>query len=262
MAKKIDPSECPKCLPQWLAAFGDLMSLLLCFFVLLLSMSSMDARKVEDALGSLAGALSVLEGGSKTEISREKQQQDNPIEKDSNSAGSKTRSIEKLQAAMQEINEIMQSSGNPQATLEESQDGFIIQLPASLLFKPSSASIENEDALLFLRRIALIVKKMPKTTRLDVVGFTDNQMPDKKSAYTDNWDLSTARGVGVARELIKAKVDPKRIIASGRANFDPIASNETEEGRARNRRVELHFYSAKTKENSKEKKTILDMASK
>ncbi len=72
--------DCPKCLPGWLAAFGDLMSLLLCFFVLLLSMSSMDARKVTDAIGSLAGALSVLEGGTKTEVSHERQQLATPIE--------------------------------------------------------------------------------------------------------------------------------------------------------------------------------------
>ncbi len=264
MAKKKQECNCPKCLPGWLAAFGDLMSLLLCFFVLLLSMSSMDARKVEDALGSLAGALSVLEGGSKTEISREKQQQDNPIQKDTNSASSSkiSKQIKNAKNALQEINEILESSGSPKATLEESEDGFIIQLPASLLFKPSSAAIENEDALLFLRRISLIVKKMPKHTMLDVVGFTDNGKPSKNSIYKDNWALSTARGVSVARELIKAKVDPKRLIASGRASYDPIATNATEEGRAKNRRVELHFYSSQTKNDSKEKKTILDMANK
>jgi len=72
MAKKCPEPECPKCLPEWLAAFGDLMSLLLTFFVLLLSMSSMDAKKIQEAIGSLAGALSVLEGGTKMEISREK----------------------------------------------------------------------------------------------------------------------------------------------------------------------------------------------
>ena len=64
MAKKlIDPADCPKCLPGWLAAFGDLMSLLLCFFVLLLSMSTMDAKKLEAAIGSLSGALGILESG-------------------------------------------------------------------------------------------------------------------------------------------------------------------------------------------------------
>ena len=51
MGKLIKPEECPKCMPEWLAAFGDLMSLLLCFFVLLLSMATMDAKKMEAAVG-------------------------------------------------------------------------------------------------------------------------------------------------------------------------------------------------------------------
>lgn len=260
MGKKKEPCNCPKCLPGWLAAFGDLMSLLLCFFVLLLSMSSMDARKVEDAIGSLAGALSVLEGGSKTEISRERQQQDNPIKKDNKSASAKA--TQSLKGAIQEINEILQSSGSPKATMKESEDGFIIQLPASLLFKPNSATIENEDALLFLRRVALIIKRLPKHTQLNVMGFTDNSQPSKSSPFADNWALSSARGVSVVRELVKAKVSPQRLIASGRAEYDPIATNATEEGRERNRRVELHFYSGSSKDSTKAKKSVLDMANK
>ena len=73
MGKLIKPEECPKCMPEWLAAFGDLMSLLLCFFVLLLSMATMDAKKMEAAVGSLAGALSVLEGGARPDSQVEKE---------------------------------------------------------------------------------------------------------------------------------------------------------------------------------------------
>ena len=68
MAKKCKCEACPECLPEWLAAFGDLMSLLLCFFVLLLSMSTMDAKKVQEAAGSLQGAMSVLDGENSTEV--------------------------------------------------------------------------------------------------------------------------------------------------------------------------------------------------
>ena len=71
MGKKQKCPECPKCLPGWLAAFGDLMSLLLCFFVLLLSMSTMDAKKFEEVVGSLAGALSILDGGAQTQLDRQ-----------------------------------------------------------------------------------------------------------------------------------------------------------------------------------------------
>ncbi len=168
--------------------------------------------------------------------------------------------MQKLKQAMQSVNEMLQASGSEKVTLEESQDGFIIQLPASMLFKPNSATITNEDALLFLRRIALIIKQMPKDILLDAVGHTDNTPTSKKSKFSSNWELSTARASSVIMELIKAQVNPQRLQASGRAGYDPIASNATEEGRARNRRVSLHFYSSKSKDDSKPKKTVLDMA--
>ncbi len=258
MAKKPKPCDCPKCMPEWLAAFGDLMSLLLCFFVLLLSMSSMDAKKVQEAIGSLAGALSVLEGGSKMDISREKMRQievPNVRSKDK-TTNSVTSAMEKT---IKEVNEILKATGSPQVTLEEAQSGFTIRLPGALLFKPGSAKIENQDAILFLKRIALIIERLPKNLHINVVGYTDNSMPSLKSPYRDNWDLSTARGVSVVKELIKDKIAPKRLLAGGKAQYDPIASNATEEGKAKNRRVELRFYSMSNKDERKAQKSILDM---
>ncbi len=258
MAKKAKPCDCPKCMPGWLAAFGDLMSLLLCFFVLLLSMSTMDAKKVQEAIGSLAGALSVLEGGSKMDISREKQQQiEVPTVK------SNRRRTDSVSAAMsktiKEVNEILKATGSPQVTLEEAQSGFTIRLPGSLLFKQGSAQIDNQDAILFLKRIALIIEKLPKDLHINVIGHTDDILPDAKSPYSDNWDLSTARGVSVAKVLIKDGISPKRVMAGGKAQFDPIATNATTQGKAKNRRVELRFYSVTNKNKNRAKKSILDI---
>ncbi|WP_458701454.1 flagellar motor protein MotB [Sulfurospirillum sp. 1307] len=257
MAKQKCP-DCPKCLPGWLAAFGDLMSLLLCFFVLLLSMSTMDAKKVQEAIGSLAGALSVLEGGTKTEISRERQQQATPIESQDETSNRVVTT--QLKKAITEINEMLKTSGGPEVQVEEAEDGFIIRLPSGLLFAPGSAVIQNEDALLFLKRIALIVKKLPEKMQVNAKGYTDDVPPPSTSPYKDNWELSTARAVSVVKELIKDRVDPKKIIASGRAQYDPIASNATAEGRAKNRRVELHFFSLDGSSKNSAKKSILDQA--
>lgn len=256
--KKCPEPDCPKCLPGWLAAFGDLMSLLLCFFVLLLSMSTMDAKKVQEAIGSLAGALSVLEGGTKTEISRERQQQTVPMEHQEETS----QLIKTISATIVEVNEMIKASGSPEISLEEAEDGFILRLPASLLFNAGSASIENDDAILFLKRIALIVKKLPKDLSLNVRGHTDSEPPIEESAYRDNWELSTARAVSVTKELIKDEVDPKRITASGKAEFDPISTNANEEGRAKNRRVELYFFSLDSKRKEQAKKSVLDTAQK
>jgi len=256
MGKKKKCPDCQECLPAWLAAFGDLMSLLLCFFVLLLSMSSMDAKKISEAIGSLSGAMSVLEGGTKTEVSKQRMQQSTPID----STDETSEAVNRVAQAAIDANEMMEKGHGPAISVEEAQEGFVIELPASLLFKSGSATIENEDALLFLKRIALIVEELPNTLQVSVQGHTDNQGPGKNSVFKDNWELSSARGISVLQELILDGVDPKRISAAGYAEYKPLATNATKAGREKNRRVELHFYGTKSENEAKIKSSILDKA--
>ena len=255
MAKKKCP-ECEECLPAWLAAFGDLMSLLLCFFVLLLSMSSMDAKKVSEAIGSLSGAMSVLEGGTKTEISKMRIQESTPIE----SQDETSEQVNKVTQAVIDANEMMEKGHGPTISMEEAQKGFKIELPSSLLFKPGTATIYNEDALLFLKRIALIIDEMPNSVKVSVQGHTDNVPPSKNSPFKDNWELSSARGISVLQELILDGVDPKRISAAGFAEFTPKATNATKKGRAKNRRVEIHFFGSENEDEGKIRRSVLDKA--
>ena len=258
MAKKKCKCECPECMPEWLATFGDLMSLLLCFFVLLLSMSTMDAKKVKEAIGSLAGALSVLEGGTQTEVSRNRIQLATPIEKTDETA----QTVNKLSTAIAEFKQFTAGGKGPAITLEEGEEGFFIRLPADITFPPGSAKIENQDALLFLKRIALIIKEyLPKNVEVQVRGYTDNTPPPKNSPYKDNWELSAARALSVLKILIKDGVDPKRLSAAAYGPYHPIASNYTPEGRAKNRRVEIWFF-AKKKNQSEIKKSVLDKMAK
>lgn len=253
MGKKKCP-ECEQCLPAWLAAFGDLMSLLLCFFVLLLSMSSMDAKKVSEAIGSLSGAMSVLEGGTKTEISKQRIQESTPIE----SQDETSETVNRVQQAVGEANEMMEKGHGPAVTLDEAQEGFVIKLPAALLFKPGSATIENQDALLFLKRVALIIEELPKTMQVSVQGHTDNSNPGSRSPFKDNWELSSARAISVLQELVLDGVDPARMDAAGFAEYQPVATNATESGREKNRRVELHFFGGKDAQKEQMQSSILD----
>ncbi len=253
MAKKKE-CACPKCMPGWLQTFGDLMSLLLTFFILLLSMSSMDAKKVSEAVGSLSLALSVLEGGIKTEISK-KTVTATPIEDTVDTA----EEVNLLSRTVVEFNEMTQAADGPVVSLEESEEGFIIRLPANLLFTRAGAEIDNEDAKLFLKRIALIIDKLPADTHISARGHTDNDRYGG-TEFKDNWELSTARGSSVVRELINNGVNPTKLSASGHAEFDPVASNATEEGKAKNRRVDLYFFTLKQKDKDKVQKSVLDMA--
>jgi len=259
-------------MPEWLAAFGDLMSLLLCFFVLLLSMSTMDAKKLEEAIGSLAGALSVLEGGERSEL------QERRIESGTG-AGAAATSPETIQTQKQqmsqmaqqlsqmmlqmislknEINEIAMTQGSVLASIEEAEKGFMLRLPAELLFKPGQAKIGNTDAILFLKRIAMIIHKLPNSVHVNVQGHTDNVPPGPNSPFRDNWELSAARAITVVRELIKDGINPSRLAACGMSQYRPIASNATPQGRAKNRRVELYFFSNRPEMEGKVRQSILD----
>ena len=255
MAKNKCP-ECEECLPAWLAAFGDLMSLLLCFFVLLLSMSSMDAKKVSEAIGSLSGAMSVLEGGTQTEISHKRLQEATPIEVQDETS----EMVNRVQQAVDDANEMQQKQQAPEITVEEAQEGFVIKMPAALLFKPGSATIENQDMLLFLKRMALLISDMPNDIEVSIQGHTANDDPSANSIYKDNWELSSARAIAVLKELAMDGVDPKRMSAVGYAQYHPIATNATKTGREKNRRVEIHFYGTHKEKNKAKAQSVLDKA--
>ena len=253
MGKKKCP-ECEECLPAWLAAFGDLMSLLLCFFVLLLSMSSMDAKKVSEAIGSLSGAMSVLEGGTQTEISKKRLLEATPIQNQDETS----EMVNRIQQAVTDANEMQQKQQAPDITVEEAEEGFVIKMPAALLFKPGSAKIDNQDALLFLKRMALLIAEMPNDIEVSVQGHTAEDDPGASSIYKDNWELSVARAIAVLKELEIDGVDPKRMSAVGYAQYRPIATNATKTGREKNRRVELHFYGSQKSREKAKAQSVLD----
>ncbi len=253
MAKKCK-CECPECMPEWLATFGDLMSLLLCFFVLLLSMSTMDAKKVKEAIGSLAGALSVLEGGTQTEVSRNRIQMATPIQKTNETA----QTVNRLSSAIAEFKQFTAGGKGPAITLQEGEQGFFIRLPADITFQPGSATITNQDTLLFLKRIAIIIKEyLPKDIQIQIKGYTDDMPPPKGSPYKDNWELSAARALSVLKILIKDGVNPAQLSAAAYGPYHPIASNLNPKGRAKNRRVEIWFFATKQNPNNV-KKSVLD----
>ncbi len=254
--KKKKEQGCPPGPPKWIVQFADLMSLLLVFFILLLSMSTLDAKKVSEAIGSLSLAMSVLEGGTMTEVSPERIQQATPIEPQVETA----EIVNRVTVTISEFNEIIRRQGGEETIqVQEAIDGFMIQLPAGLLFRPGSAELYSGDSRLFLRRIAMMVDTMPADLELVVRGHTDSAELPPGSAFRDNWSLSTARSVSVVQELVGGGVDPKRVSAAGHAEHRPIATNDTEQGRARNRRVEIHFMGQDAASEERTPSTILDV---
>lgn len=239
---------------MWLGTFGDLMSLLLTFFVLLLSMATFETKKVDAAIGSLQGALGVLEPGKMTEITPPNPIKATPIEKDSDADNA----MNILSSLITEFNELDKMGKGPAIKLEDSEDGFRIEIPSDLLFDSGSDELKSGDGKLLLQRIATIFAKLPPTLAIDVIGHTDNTKI-RGGKYADNWELSLGRSLNVASLLRGESGAGDRIRASGKGEVEPVSTNEHPDGRALNRRVELHFYSL-DRENKESAKGALEGA--
>jgi len=118
------------------------------------------------------------------------------------------------------------------------KDGRVyISMQESLLF-PSGGAVVNPKGKEALAKVASVLNTSTEIN-IDIEGHTDNK-PIHTTAYPDNWALSTARATSIAHVLIdEYGVSPLKLIASGRSKYEPIASNDTPEGRAQNRRTEI-----------------------
>ncbi len=234
--KKLYQKEQSKGLPLWLGTFGDLMSLLLTFFILLLSMATFDHQKVELAIGSLQGALSVLEHGVETEVTPLNKIQATPVPRDDPTEDA----MNNFASLISEYNEMTKIADGPGINLEESEDGFIIRIPDDLLFDTGSAVLKHDKGKLFLQRLSMELDSYKDAFKLRIIGNTDS-VKYKEGSLVDNWDLSNNRALSVADMLIELGVPPSIMQVGGDGEFNPIAPNDTESSRAQNRRVDIHF---------------------
>lgn len=239
MAKKCPPCECPAGVAPWLGTYGDMVTLLLTFFILLLSMATFDKQRIAQAIGSLDGSLAVLEKGTFTQINPPMPIRATPIETEVEMENV----VNIFGSLITDYNEINRLADGPSVDFEESQKGIIIRIPDSLLFEKGSAEISNKSGLAFLRRLAVEFEKLPKEVLIKAIGHTDNTPLSADSMYLDLLDLSIARGVSVAEILAQNGANKSRISGGGEGQYSPLMSNEFESGRARNRRVELYVYS-------------------
>jgi len=121
-------------------------------------------------------------------------------------------------------------------TVTQKNGKVYVSLSENLLF-PSGSAVVNPQGKEALGKLADVLNANPDIS-VDIEGHTDS-IPIRKK-YEDNWALSTARATSIVRILVNDyKVDPVRVIASGHSQYDPVDTNSTEEGRARNRRTEI-----------------------
>jgi len=220
--------ECPAGAPGWMCTFADLMSLLLCFFILLLSFSVMDVKKYYQVAGSMKDAF-----GTQTKKVE-------PFSME----GSKMISTEfdtvPLQVQIKVVKAFAEEIQGGMVESDYSEKGLILRVKGAVAFESGSAQIKNEF-LPFLDKLGRLAEEMDLA--IEVSGHTDN-VPLKKGVtpYHSNWGLSAARAVGVVEYWIeKMKIPPERLLAIAAADGKPLALNDSPEGRAANRRVEFRI---------------------
>ncbi len=304
--------ECPKGIPAWMATFADLMSLLMCFFVLLLSFSEMDVLKYKQLSGSMKNAFGVQSEINATDMPKgtsiiaqefspgtpdptpinEVRQSTTDITKNTLDIRiGDTGNEETGEGTTRDLPDIVMIDGEPteedvkellvaklQALVKETEEGAT-QLASVLKKEISSGKVDIETRgrriiirvreqgsfpsgsadlqprfMPVMRSVRDVLKNIPG--KISVEGHTDS-MPISTRVFRSNWDLSSARALSVAHALLEGgKLDQNRFMVTGLAATRPILANDTEENRAKNRRVEIVIHQGLDNETSEELKKL------
>ena len=203
--------------PVWLTTFSDAMSLMLTFFVMLFAATSLEKGKFEDVLGSLKGALGIMD-------------------KTKPAIVSSPRIIEKSEQILEELRDsIVSQNLTDMVKVRLVKEGIRISLSSPILFDLGEATLRSE-VLPLLDEILKVLKKVPNDIIIE--GHTDN-LPIHTEKFPSNWELSAARAINVVKYLKKKGVEKQLLSAVGYGEYRPLYPNDIPSHRAGNRRVEI-----------------------
>jgi chemotaxis protein MotB len=226
---------------RWLVSYADFITLMFAFFVVLYAFARDDQRKQMQVSAAIDSAFHSMGAYSKSS-DRLPQTMSGPTGKPANhSAEADVIAPGQIRDDLMRLREDLDRTLSTQisahtVSIEMGRDGLVISLREAGFFDSGSA-VPKPAAMSALRSIANKLGALPYDIRIE--GHTDNA-PIHTAEFDSNWDLSSARATRIARLFIEIKaIRPDRISAAGYAEFHPIASNDTAEGRAQNRRVDL-----------------------
>jgi chemotaxis protein MotB len=229
----------------WLIPYADMLTLLLALFIVLFAASSVDANKFEELAKALniafIGGTGVLDQPSPVTthdpsvIERPKEDDDSEEEEDPITT---EEDIQELEELKKKIDQYI-SDNNLSLSLQTAltKEGLLITILDNALFSSGSAQVRPDAQDLAIAISNLLVTDPPR--RISIGGHTDN-IPINTPQFRSNWDLSVMRAVNFMKILLENdNLEPSRFSSTGYGEYSPVASNETEEGRAMNRRVEV-----------------------
>lgn len=241
MARRRQPEEHENH-ERWLVSYADFITLLFAFFVVMYSISSINEGKYKILSQALIGVFNDPDKSMRPiPIGDERPLTVKPAEpliKDSDQvdAGLAQTSSDPLKTITDEVRDAFGDLiKSDQMTVRGNELWVEIELNSSLLFGSGDA-MPSDVAFNIIEKVARILK--PFANPVHVEGFTDD-LPIRTAQYPTNWELSSARAASIVRLLAMEGVNPARMASVGYGEFQPIAGNDTAEGRARNRRVVL-----------------------
>ena len=226
---KLDPNA-------WMLTFADLVMLLLTFFVLLLTMSSMDAKKLRNLMTHFRASTGVLEFSGAGQVYslgnfiNQYNDSESLLVVDQKHFLAKIRLVTNIKKKLNDTNN--------QITLSEDERGIALAFHGNILFDPGQTSLRKE-AYPVLDVIADAIETSPND--ILIMGHTDNT-PVRSKIYPSNWELSAYRGLSVLDYFLKKKrLSPSRFSVGGYGASRPMYPNTIPKNRALNRRVEIIF---------------------
>ncbi|GAB7023395.1 OmpA/MotB family protein [Salidesulfovibrio brasiliensis] len=218
---------------QWLTTFADLSMLLLVFFILLYSMSTIDTAKFSETFSSVTNALS----GKLDKISTSRITRDEAgvlIDQ----ALMRRQIIESQRKVFAEVKTLQTTKGLEGIVSANFEDGVItLRVPGDVLFATGRVTLSPEGQQLVAQLREFFIQHPDQTIK--ITGYTDNTQPSGRGRFKDNWEISAMRAVNVLRLLLKLGIEPSRLTATGLADMNPLYPNTTPAYRGKNRRVEF-----------------------
>lgn len=233
----------------WLLPYSDLMTLLLAVFIVLFAVSQIDKEKAEAISDQFSGSmmsnsydLQRQEAKTTKDKTRDESDEQNVDSPSDNNGYSDQADLESLKKEIDKKLEEEDYLNDVETYIDKR--GLVISLHNAILFDPGKAIIkeEFEDSMLEIANIITATKNY-----IRIEGHTDN-VPMSSEIYPSNWELSSARAISVVRLFVdKAGASPDVFIAVGFGEYKPVADNKTEEGRARNRRIDIIILNEESK---------------
>jgi chemotaxis protein MotB len=223
-------------LAEWIVTYGDMVTLLLCFFVALFDTTDADVIQINQMISSLNNIGMGASSGGNTLSAGKLAELGNSI----GTLPSMERGRLLATAKKKAVSLFQPEIKSNKVRITSDERGLVISLASDAFFRPASANINIEETRTMLIRLAELLKSDELEGRkFRIEGHTDESPTDPAGPWFSNWELSSARALNVLHYLTDFGAPENRFQVAGFAATVPIADNGTEEGRAYNRRVDI-----------------------